>query len=64
MSKTVNVPDDWTPDKKPVRRPQWAFDVDAPHTVEGDEHGWRLVGVDENGQKIYAPPARYSIWSS
>jgi hypothetical protein len=26
--------------------------------------GWRFVGVDERRQRIYAPPARHSIWST
>jgi hypothetical protein len=35
---------------------------DADHFDEGIGDGWCFVGVDENGQKIYAPPPRYSIW--
>jgi hypothetical protein len=24
--------------------------------------GWRCVGVDERGNRVMVPPARYSIW--
>jgi hypothetical protein len=24
--------------------------------------GWRLGSVDEHGEKVYTPPARYSVW--
>jgi hypothetical protein len=57
MSKTVNVPADWKPPaERKERKPQWAFDVGPSNTDDGVGSGCRLVGVDENGQKLYAPP--------
>ena len=68
--KTVEIPPGWKPPpaEKPKGLPRlWVFvsGLFGPEDPvdELQEQGWRYVGRDENGQKLYAPPARYSIWS-
>jgi hypothetical protein len=54
-----------TPARRRIFPFAWLNIFGQPDPVdELAEQGWRLVGVDENGQKLYAPPARHSRWSS
>jgi hypothetical protein len=64
MSRAIRIPQ-----AKPLARlltpEQPPAEADAPARSEHDEmiaQGWRLVGRDEKGRPIYAPPASGSIW--
>jgi len=63
--KTIEVGD--TPPRKPPWQPlvAWLPSLFGPPADPVDElkqQGWRLVGRDEHGSPIYAPPPRYSFW--
>jgi hypothetical protein len=45
--------------KKAATEPLVSFGGDDDDLLA---QGWRCVGVDARGNKIMAPPARYSIW--
>jgi hypothetical protein len=67
--KTVDIPDGWKPPKsREAGRIGFTFLRNifgrSEPIDELMEQGWRCVGVDEAGRKLYAPPARYSDWNS
>jgi hypothetical protein len=63
--KTVAIPAGWTPTRR-LLEPLFAClaaPFGRPDPVEELRgQGWRLVGYDENGDPVFAPPARYSRW--
>lgn len=41
----------------------WVDTSGRSDPVDGlQQQGWRMVGYDADGQPLYAPPSRYSIW--
>lgn len=59
MKKTLDIQEDWKPEQGEASGQPVAF------TFGDDdlrEQGWRLVGRDEKGQPIYAPPTRSPRW--